>query len=460
LQVVVVVAVAVLFVVGRTAVNFLLHRCHVIRVQAFALRAVELLGVRTAIAVIPVASELVVIVIAIAITLVVFAATIGLFRRHVVGIQAFARGAVSRSNVWSTAIAAIPVAGLQVVVVVAVAVLFVVGRTAVNFLLHRCHVIRVQAFALRAVELLGVRTAIAVIPVASELVVIVIAIAITLVVFAATIGLFRRHVVGIQAFARDTVLLSNVWSTAIAAVEFARSHVVLIVTVAITLVGLAATIGFLSRFLRWWHVTWVQAFAIEAEILSDIWPTTIAAIPAASGLVVFVVTVAVALVLLIKAVRCLGSRRRFCWRSFVVRIFAFAFFTVFSSSGWSTTISAIVITTRIVVVVVTLTVTFVCLFSACWRWCRFRDVRAVLAFTALSVLFAVLISSFVQTATISTVPIAAGVVVVGVTETVVVVALGSAESPDLGNAFIRFPRVSAVAAFAVCARFVLFSPFC
>merc|ERR1712048_1213780 len=224
-QVVVVVTLTISLVVGSTASGWFL-----VRVQALARCAVELLGVCAAIAATVVARRLVVVVVAVAVALVSLVATVRFFRWHVVGIQAFARCAVSLSNVWPTAIAAIVVARRHVVVVVTLAISLVVGSTASGRLCCRWFVVRVQALALCAVELLGVCAAIAAIVVARRLVVVVVAVAVALVSLVATVRFFRWHVVGIQAFARCAVSLSNVWPTAIAAIVVARRHVVVVVT--------------------------------------------------------------------------------------------------------------------------------------------------------------------------------------------------------------------------------------
>ena len=145
--------------------------------------------------------------------------------------------AVTLSSVWPTAIAAVVVARLYVVVVVTLAISLVVGSTASGGL-----EVRVQAFALAglmrmrkrvgtkdmrlfelvtcthlthkcqtqtnakitnlcAVELLFVCAAIAAVVVARRLVVVVVAVAIALVILVATVWLFRWLVVGILAFA-------------------------------------------------------------------------------------------------------------------------------------------------------------------------------------------------------------------------------------------------------------------
>merc|ERR1712054_623071 len=167
-----------------TSALILLEHTLVLGVDARAVLAVIFLygpaqTLLTTVSTVIVATYVIIDVIAVSIALPGLVATFGCSScwRDVVGIQTCTLAAVTRSFVWPTAIAAIVLARRHVVVVVTLTISLVVGSTASGWF-----VVRVQALARCAVELLGVCAAIAAIVVARRLVVVVVTLAISLVV--------------------------------------------------------------------------------------------------------------------------------------------------------------------------------------------------------------------------------------------------------------------------------------
>merc|ERR1719240_2496008 len=170
--------------------------------------------------------------------------------------------------------------------------------TSALILLEHTLVLGVDARAVLAVIFLDgpaqtLLTTVSTVIVATYVIIDVIAVSIALPGLVATFGCSScwRDVVGIQTCTLAAVTRSFVWPTAIAAIVVARRLVVVVVAVAVALVSLVATV----RFFRW-HVVGIQAFARCAVSLSNVWPTAIAAIVVARRHVVVVVTLAISLV--------------------------------------------------------------------------------------------------------------------------------------------------------------------
>merc|ERR1711907_208446 len=174
--------------------------------------------------------------------------------------------------------------------------------TSALILLEHTLVLGVDARAVLAVIFLDgpaqtLLTTVSAVIVATYVIIDVIAVSIALPGLVATFGCSScwRDVVGIQTCTLAAVTRSFVWPTAIAAIVVARRHVVVVVTLTISLVVGSTASG--------WFVVRVQAFARCAVSLSNVWPTAIAAIVVARRLVVVVVAVAITLVSLVATVR-------------------------------------------------------------------------------------------------------------------------------------------------------------
>jgi len=191
-----------------------------------------------------------------------------------------------------TAITAIVVAATIVVGIVAVTIALVILQSALATAWGTStFVFRVHASAIRTITLVhfatfySFGTAITAIVFAAAIVVVIVAVTIALVNLVAAFSFTFRVVFRVETFTHFAIGLDDLCTTAVTAIKLTSFIIIFIVTVAIALV-----IGYAAR----WLVIWIQTLAHFAVSLLDI-ATAVTAIKLTSFNIIFIVTVAIAL---------------------------------------------------------------------------------------------------------------------------------------------------------------------
>jgi len=306
--VVLVVAVAVSFVVREFACAITAIGIQALAVFAeLRLHFATLHSLRTTITAIVLATAVVVLVVAVAISFVILELALALTDRFDQGIQAIALLAevclhFATIHGFGTAIATIPIAAAVIVLVIAIAISFVFRELAIALALRVD--LWVQASASLAIfssddAVIGPGAAVTSVPIALTIVILVVTVPIFLVAgglaafLSGTIFLLRLRAV--SALTQLAIFDVRFVSTAVAAVPSAAANVVVVIAEAVSL-ELGSATAFLEvvdTLITFLHVCAVLAFAFFA-VFVIFGTATVASIPAATSVIVVIVTVSIA----------------------------------------------------------------------------------------------------------------------------------------------------------------------
>jgi len=270
-------------------------------------------------------------------------------RRFVVRVLALALVAVGFHNFRTTTVAFIEITRFVIVFVITIPVAHVV-RSATCW----CFVIRVLALALFAVGFHNFKTTtVAFIEITRFVIVFVITIPVAHVVRSATCWCF---VIRVQALALFAVSFFDCCATAVPTVPITGTDIVVVIAIAVPFVLASSTrFSFLRTVLL---LRAIKAFALFAIGSYKFLLAAVATVPGTSGVVVVVVAITVAFVLLQLAILfgrldASVARRGFCGAIFALALFAVLFFNIVT-----TAVATVPGTCGVIIVVVTIAIAF------------------------------------------------------------------------------------------------------